>query len=366
MMTARMKITKTAFKLHGWFGLTAGFFFLLYGLTGSMLMFRKDLDRLINKDLHTLAPGKHKVSVDSIYRMIALSHPNLKKIVLHDFPVDRYDSYEFMIYQNQQKITDNYLYFVFVNPYTGLILREGSYQDITPSFFRWLYAFHYSLQLGMPGKLLTAVVGLVMLLSLLSGLIVYRKHLWDALRFKAGLNFKNARTAVSSLHRIIGVWATVSTAVLFFTGFWMNRAQFLPDEWKLMPVHTNVLVNANIDDIITKSRTVVKGFIPIAINISCADGTDIIVRGKLPTTTFPLFTGKTSGMSFDAVTGNFKALTDINKQSFNKQFDAGIYQLHIGGYGGSIVRWIYVLLGMLPGILSVTGAMLWFKKNKRR
>ena len=119
-----------------------------------------------------------------------------------------------------------------------------------PSFFRWLYSFHYSMQLGIPGEVFTAIIGLVMLLSLITGLIVYRKHIWDALRFKAGLNFKNNRTAISSLHRIIGVWAMLFTAILFFTGFWMNKEMFAPSAWKLDDPHQNVLVKANIDTLV--------------------------------------------------------------------------------------------------------------------
>lgn len=362
MKTTR-NLTKLAFKAHGWLGLAAGIFFLLYGLSGSMLMFRTQIDRFINSDLHQLKPIDHRVSIDSIYHMIVRTHPNLKKIVLHDFPVDRYDSYEFMVYKNQQSITANYLYFIFVDPYSGKILREGSYQDITPSFFRWLYSLHYSLQLGMPGKLFTAIIGLIMLLSLATGLVVYRKHLWDALRFKAGLNFKNRRTALSSLHRIVGVWATIFTAILFFTGFWMNKEHFSADTWKLMPVHRNSIVSANLDDIVQRSRQLVKGFVPIAVTIPCMSGQDILVRGHLPSTTFFLLQGKTSAMSFDATTGVFKMLSDIDKQPFGKRFDAEVYQIHIGAYGSTLLRWIYVILGVLPGLLSVTGALLWLRKR---
>jgi hypothetical protein len=36
-MTWKSSVTKIAFKLHGWIGLLAGLFFLLYGITGSLL-----------------------------------------------------------------------------------------------------------------------------------------------------------------------------------------------------------------------------------------------------------------------------------------------------------------------------------------
>jgi uncharacterized iron-regulated membrane protein len=364
-MSFTRNTTRLAFKLHGWLGLAAGFLFLFYGLTGSMLMFRTGLDRYFNQELHSLKPMAHRVAPDSIYRMIANTHPNLRKIVLHDFPANAYDSYEFMVYKNQQSVTENYLYFIFVNPYTGKIIKEGSYADITPSFFRWLYSLHYSLQLGMPGMLFTAIIGLVMLLSLITGIIIYRKHFWDALRFKAGLNFKNSRTAISSLHRIIGVWSMLFTAILFFTGFWMNKEHFSPAAWVLHAPHKNLLVNANIDTLVKRSKQIVPGFLPIAVNIPTVPGQDVIVRGRMPSTTFFLLQGKASGLSFDAQTGDFKMLMDINKQDFDKRFDTEVYQLHIGAFGGNAVRWLYVVLGLLPGMLSLTGALLWLKRSRK-
>jgi len=357
------KLTKLAFKLHGWLGLTAGIFFLLFGLTGSMLMFRHDLDRYFNPEVHHITPISHRVSADSIYRMISRTHPNLKKIVLHDFPADQYDSYEFMVYHNQQNVAENYLYYIVVNPYTGRIIKEGGYDTLEPSFFRWLYSFHYSLQMGMPGMVFTAIVGLVMLFSLITGTIVYRKHFWDALRFKAGLNFKNQRTAISFMHRVAGVWGMVFTAILFFTGFWMNSKEFSPAQWKLSAPHANYEVKANIDELVKRSQQIVPGFLPVAVNIPSLPGQDIVVRGRMPATTFFLLQGKASSLSFDPVSGNFRKLADIDRQSFDKRFDAEVYSLHIGDYGGDAIRWLYVFLGLLPGFLSISGTFLWLRRK---
>ncbi|WP_316829039.1 PepSY-associated TM helix domain-containing protein [Pedobacter miscanthi] len=364
-MKRKNNFTKWAFNLHGWLGLMAGLFFLFYGITGSMLMFRGELDRYFNPEIHHIIPEGKMLGADEIYRNLVRSHPNLKKIVLHDFPVDAYDSYEFMVYRNQQETTENYLYYVCVNPYSGKILKEGSYAGLQPSFFRWLYSLHYSLQLGMPGKLFSAIIGLIMLLSLITGIIVYRKHFWDALRFKAGLNFKNSRTAISSLHRIIGVWAMLFTALLFFTGFWMNREHFSPETWKINPPVQNTLVKVDIDSLVAASRKLVKGFEPIAVNIPTTPGIPVQVRGHMPSSGNLLYRGKASGFTFDQNTGKLLNTSAIEKQPFAARFDAWMYQLHIGAFGGGVLKSFYVLLGLLPGFLSVTGALLWFKRKRK-
>jgi len=365
-MKWKKRLTKLSFKYHGWLGLTAGLFFILYGLSGSLLVFRHDLDRYFNPELHNLIPAKEKISADKIYRMILRTHPNLKKLVLHDFPKDEYDSYEFMLYKRQQHLADNYLYFVFVDPYSGKILREGGYQEMAPSFLRWLYTLHYSLQLGIPGMFITAVLGLVMLLSLITGIVIYRKHFWQALRFRAGLNFKSWKTGISALHRIVGVWALLFNAILFFTGFWMLREYFNPAMWVLPKQQANYEVPANIDSLVSRARKSVPGFVPVAVNIPTIKDVDILVRGKMPQTTNVLLQGKASSIAFDAGTGVIKRYTVIDEQGLEEKFEYMAYQLHAGAFAGNIMKWIYVIFGLTPGFLSVTGALLWLKRRKQK
>jgi len=364
-MDWKKRLTKLSFRIHGWVGLAAGIFFLLYGLSGSLLVFRHELDRYFNPELHNLVPAEKKVPADEIYRMILRTHPNLKKLVLHDFPRDRYDSYEFMLYKRQQSLTDNYLYFVFVNPYTGKILREGGYQEIAPSFLRWIYTFHYSLQLGIPGMFLTAIIGLVMLLSLITGVVVYRKHFWQAVRFRAGLNFKSWRTGLSSLHRIIGVWALLFNIILFFTGFWMLREYFMPSMWILPKQQANYEVPVSIDRLVSLACKSIPGFQPIAVNIPTVKGVDILIKGKMPQTSNLLLQGKASSIAFDSGTGTIKHYTIIDEQGLEERFEYMAYQLHVGAFGGDVLKWVYVVFGLTPGFLSISGALLWLKRKKR-
>lgn len=340
-----------------------GIFFLFFGLTGSALMFRHELDQQANPGLHTLRPGIRKAPIDGIYRMLSARYPNLKKIVLHDFPVDARDSYEFMIYKNQSSVAEGYLYYVFVDPYTSDILDEGSYADLSASFWRWLYQFHYSLQMGMPGKLFSAFCGLMMLISLFTGAVIYRKHLWRTLFFQ--YTPTNKRRSGSHLHRVIGVWSMLLNTLLFFTGFWMNRDFFMPNGWHLMQPIVNQTITANMDSVIHTARAY-KGFTPIAVTMPTVPGQPVLVRGKLEATTGLLLQGKASSLSFDPDTGRLIELADVDKKSLADRFEWQVYQLHIGNFGGMFVKIIYVLVGLTPGLLSITGAWLWYKRKYAR
>ena len=37
--------------------------------------------------------------------------------------------------------------------------------------------------------------------------------------------------------------------------------------------------------------------------------------------------------------------------------------LHYGTFGGAITRWIWILVGLVPGILSITGFLMWWNRQ---
>ena len=39
--------------------------------------------------------------------------------------------------------------------------------------------------------------------------------------------------------------------------------------------------------------------------------------------------------------------------------------LHFGNYGGPIIKILYFILGLTPGLLSITGFILWTRKKKK-
>ncbi|PWJ97490.1 PepSY-associated transmembrane protein [Flavobacterium araucananum] len=238
--------------------------------------------------MHYCVKGSKTISLNEMYHKVAERYPDARQIMLHTFPRNNCDTYEFMIFNYQDKVSDNYLYCCMVDPYTGKIVREGSFGSFQSPFFRWLYLAHYSLLIDKPGRLITAIAAIALLLNLITGLIIYRKKIFAVLVFREKLNRKSARTLSSSLHRIIGVWTLAFNFILFFTGFWMNKSLFLPAEWELIPKkEQNYQAKANIDHVLKHARGI-PNFNPIAVKIAADKKTDIIVSGEFSDTENPL------------------------------------------------------------------------------
>ncbi|CAD0006642.1 PepSY-associated TM helix domain-containing protein [Flavobacterium salmonis] len=360
------KITKISFQLHSYLGLFFGVLYLFFGISGAMLVFKKDIEYFNNPPMHYCVKGSKTISLNQMYHKVSERYPQARQIMLHTFPRNTRDTYEFMIFNYQDKVTDNYLYCCMVDPYTGKIIREGDFGSFESPFFRWLYLAHYSLLIDKPGRLITAIAGLALLLNLIAGVIIYRKKIFATLMFREKLNRKSARTLNSSLHRIIGVWTLLFNFILFFTGFWMNKSLFLPAEWELIPKkEVNYQAKADIDQVIKQAREI-PNFRPIAVKIAADKKTDIVVSGEFSNTKNPLYLGKGSDVYYDSDTGKRTKTIRIEEKPFSDRFYWMMKQLHRGDYDNLFVKILYVIAGLSPAVLSITGFFLWKRKGRKK
>ncbi|MGZ8916509.1 MAG: PepSY domain-containing protein, partial [Methylobacter sp.] len=66
----------TWIKVHVYLALIAGFFFALMGLTGSLSVYREELDELLNPELVIEQPEGKRQSLDKIMAAVQAAHPN--------------------------------------------------------------------------------------------------------------------------------------------------------------------------------------------------------------------------------------------------------------------------------------------------
>ena len=74
------------FKLHSWLGLLTGVPLLLLGLSGSVLVFKPELDRWLAPRVAPLPAGRAPVPLDSLYRLVGHHYPAIKKMAIIGFP----------------------------------------------------------------------------------------------------------------------------------------------------------------------------------------------------------------------------------------------------------------------------------------
>ncbi|WP_044199977.1 PepSY-associated TM helix domain-containing protein [Dyadobacter tibetensis] len=361
-------MTRRIFKWHSWLGLFTGIFLFLLGLSGSVLVFKTELDEFFNHDLLKISPldnGREQGTLKKCYDTIVSRYPNLDGIAWVNPQAGPEEAYNFRIYYNDARLMTYDLALISFDPYRGVILREGPSSQFTPSFIEWLFQFHFSFQLGIPGAALTAIFGLTMLLSLITGAVVYRKMIWKVLSFRLRLNRKNWRTITSDLHRIVGVWTLLLNAVIFFTGFWFNLFALDSKSWEKEMVTTkpNTPMAISPDRMYHQALQAMPDLEPSYVYLPTQPGRKFEVRGyeigqwKL--------CGAGSSVKVDQQNGEIFQISRLSEKPFSDRLVSTFLPLHIGNFGGLPIKILYVFIGLTPGLLSITGFMLWWRRRKK-
>ena len=300
-----MHIFRFIFSLHKWFGLISGVFLLFLGLSGSILVFKDELDPWLYKKSLLVVPKEKPISLDKIYHIITDKYPNLDGLAWANPSAPKNESYRFRLYLNDEKLWTYDLGTLNISQYTGEILRNSRSDSFAAGIIEWLFQFHFSFHLGMPGAALTAIFGITMIISIITGLIIYRKIIWKVLTFKVKIKTKNWRMLSSDLHRVIGVWSLFLNIIIFFTGFWMNLFAFEPKVWQKEKVNTqnNKLVTVSIDKMYAEGKQKMPELIPSYVYLPTQAGRKFSIRGQIKDQN-PFFAGNNS-IQFDPKTGRF-------------------------------------------------------------
>src|SRR5262249_20030203 len=150
-------------NLHLYLALMAASFVIILGLTGSIMAFETEIDRLMHRKLAYVVPGAHALSLVEIGTIVAKSFPG-ERIQAH-FPSTAPELSCYVIVEKSGR--------VYLNPYTGQIL------GVRPNKMEFLdYVHQLHLRLGWqhqgdPGKKIMSSVGVAMSFLLLSGLFLW-------------------------------------------------------------------------------------------------------------------------------------------------------------------------------------------------
>ena len=210
----RSKLRKFWHHVHRWLGLTAGIHLILLGLTGSLLVFFKELDRIVAPDRYAvqtsskeLAPLNTMVQetrrrlgapVHLIYFLSGNTDPTLE--LWAESNTDH----------SEKRSVCNF------DRSTGAALGCWVWGQTLMS---WIYRLHYELFMGAIGTKIVGVTGLVFLFLIFTGLWLWwprSKSQW-ATAFRL-TTFKNRYRLSYDIHRIFGLYSSLALILTSFSG----------------------------------------------------------------------------------------------------------------------------------------------------
>lgn len=225
-----MTFRRTLQRIHRWCGIALAAFLVLAGATGALLAFHHEIEAALVPELHRVAPGPGRASLDDVAARIESRHPDLA-VGYFLFTPDEGSSIRVIL--NTRRAADEGRLDrdsprpseVFVDPYSGAILGERNWGEpgtTRAHFVPMVYRLHMSLFLGETGQWITAAVAATWLVALLVGAVLALPRLrllGSAFRVKWSAG--RAR-AFFDLHRSVGLASFLVLGVIAFTGLYMN------------------------------------------------------------------------------------------------------------------------------------------------
>jgi uncharacterized iron-regulated membrane protein len=343
---------KQFFRIHRFTGLIAGAFLLLLSLSGSILLFSDEIDEATHPEYYHVAPQSTYKPLQELQQAAAQVIPGQPYLFFLHLPQSADESLIM-----RAEYGPSFKRYIYLNPYTAEVL--GQHTNLG-KFTGWLLYLHFNLLSGKTGAQIILVVGILFIISLLTGIWIYRHAFRKVLTFKVKLEWHQRNRRWRNLHRILGVWAIVFNVLIVITGVLMEfkviNNHALPKA-KLTPVNTAIAYEV----LLQKAAVQIPGFKVIGIRPPRKAGDPIRFTGNAGE---PAIWGPApSSVSFNANTGEVEKVINFNNAPFNKKLDASVAPLHFGNYGGMPIKIIYCLFALSPGLLSISGFLIWYRRK---
>lgn len=350
----QVQVRKQIFTLHHYCGLIVGIFLLSMSLSGALLVFTDEMKSAAEEKERHVDNSTGAYNYDASFQNIRKKYPGWEAL-MYEQPQTN-EALVYLLRKNGEEKK------VFAHPNTGVILHVDD--GAKNQFHRQLLQWHYSFFAGASGKVTVFIVGYFFLMSLVTGFFVYRKSIWKVLMFRIKLNQKSKKAFYSSVHRIVGVWSLVFTALIVTTGLfisWKVASKALKTAAKMKTMAASTVS-------VDHAKTWVESQFPnFETHLMIVDGdySNVKLLGRYKDD--PFYYGKYySNFTVNASTAQIEKKQVLAEMPLFDKLQFISSPLHFGNYGGMPVKIIYCLLGLTPGILSITGFLLWLQKQKKK
>ena len=359
---------KTLFKIHSWVALIALIPLLVISITGSVLVFKSEIDGLLMPDSHFVVQQQaNRLPIDTLITKTQKTYPEYvvgSWEIFNDDTADR-------VYLIKRGTEDWYKFHL--DQYTGNILSEPV--GTSHYFTDWFLDLHYTFLLndlkslpGQTGTVLGFFFAVFFLVLGITGLIIYRKF-WQRLfsvRWRATLQI-----VLSDIHKMTGVIGSPIIIILAITGGYFNGAVWYHEVIEHAEeehfVLTKNLYNEEISfqHVLDDSQKQIPTFNGTFLVMPLEPDENITLFGEVDTSN-PLASEYANTVTYNKLTGEHMANWDIREVGVVWQVIDSFRKLHFGYFAGLISKILWCIVGLSPVWLAGTGFYLWLTRRKRK
>jgi uncharacterized iron-regulated membrane protein len=351
------------FRLHSWLGIVTGVFVLVIAWSGSLVVFNDEIEWLVNPASRA-DPALGVRPLDEVAAAISARYPE-RRFAIHR-QIGPHWAHIAYVYDGRVQR------FLLVDPATAAIRADHAMTGYTFNTGYFLRQLHVRLLMGFWGRVFVGVFGVTLALSVVTSLWIYRDWWRSLLRLRRG---HGRRIFHMDLHKAVGLWAlafnllfAVTGAVLGLENLYIRfkpPAPRAPARFASAPA-----LAAPITPDAAMARVTARDprFRPTSVEVPL-DG-PIVVRGDHPS----VFIAR--GASEFAVhrrTGMVHAVIDARRAPRPEYLYNLLDPLHFGYFGerlglvaGYLIEIVWAVAGLVPGVLGITGGVMWLERRRRR
>ena len=351
--------------LHKWSSLVCTLFMLLLCLTGLPLIFHHQIGAWLGTEVEApaLAADTPRVSLDRVMQVARQRFPAKGGMFVSQEPDDDKIWY---VTLSDTPTSETDLKQVAVDARTGIALAEPK---LDRGLMFVIYTLHVELFAGLAGKLFLGFMGLLMLVAVVSGVVLYAPFM-RKLRFGEVRRDRSTRTRWLDLHNLLGIVTLTWAFVVGATGMINTWADLVIQYWRndqmaemVAPYRGEPSLKqlGSLEKAVAAARAREPG---MKIGFIAFPGTafssehhyGVFMRGAEPLTA-RLF----KPVLVDAVTGE---VTASRTPPWYLSALLLSQPLHFGDYAGAPMQWLWAVLDVITVIVLGSGLYLWLGKRR--
>lgn len=353
---------KALFQVHLWLGIALGLYYVLVGLTGSIIVYKKEMERAMIPALVRVEPGSQRGSLTAMIDKVKSAYPqaSLSNIYTYWEPGDTWS------FRMQSK-TEGRIQ-VYVDPYRLEVVGEDRYRD---KFLQWVYDLHVNLLMGNWGEWLNGWGGVTLTVVSLSGLVVWwpgRRWWRQGFRYETRARWKRQNY---DLHKLAGFYSAILLVVVALTGAyfpfadeyhrfiaWVTQGPSQLNAPRVKPLEGQP--NVPLDQVLAVAVAAIPGGVPTLFRPAAKPGEVHTLHHRLPG---DWRTQGDNAVYIHPQTAEIVRITYHRDLPFGVRLQRDMFGLHFGTFAGHYSRVLWVLLGIVPALLFVTGLLMWWNRS---
>lgn len=356
-------------QLHKYTGLIVGLLLSVTGISGSLLVFDRELDELLTPQTSNFEPAQELASFELALQNASAAVANGTEPTR--LMVGRDNGAPHIVRFPTPAAAPGPIE-VSIHPGTAEVLAVRGWGEYPVT---WIYHFHLAFLAGHAGEILVGILGICMLFFCISGVVIWwpKNGAWKrafTIRRDAGtfrFNF--------DLHKVIGIYFLPLFIVLAFTGIeivWHEPvenlvAAVLPVSEEPSPRSLNPSASANTrlnaDSVADSARTIFPDSRINRIYLPADSEGTWRVTFIQPHETWREY--GPSSVYIDQYSGAVLDVLDSRDLPAGSTFLQWMFPLHNGDALGLLGRLLVFIAGLLPAVLFGTGVYMWLKKRRR-